>query len=391
MITYNNIWEQLCSYDNISDAIDGVLDGRKSKALVYDDIRYCRVHRDEVIKEAQKEFNEGTYDFSNYYTKEIIDGCSKKHRDIVCPRVLYNQIFHHAIVQVIEPVIRKGMYEWSCANIKYRGIIYAKERVEKFVRTHPHECKYWMKLDIHHYYPSIPHDKIYNFCKTHFTEPKMQNLLHSLIYCWDSPEGEGLGIPIGFYTSQWLANWYLQDLDHYICEQIKDVYGYTRYADDMVLFSSNKCKLRKAKELIEQFLNNKGLTLNDKWQIARFDYHDKKQDKQRGRFLDFVGYRFYRDKTTLRSGTYHRIIRKLNKQCKVKNINWYNSCQTMSYLARLKSCNMYGILSYYLQRLPMKQMIKTISRHSKQASEKARETDEIILDEIKQYGQAVRC
>lgn len=47
------------------------------------------------------------------------------------------------------------------------------------------------------------------------------------------------GVPIGNYTSQWFANFFLQDLDHYIKEELKVPY-YLRYMDDMVLFHRNK-------------------------------------------------------------------------------------------------------------------------------------------------------
>ena len=47
--------------------------------------------------------------------------------------------------------------------------------------------------------------------------------------------GPFYGIPLGFYTSQWLSNWYLQGLDHFIKEQLCAVH-YMRYMDDMVVF-----------------------------------------------------------------------------------------------------------------------------------------------------------
>lgn len=64
------------------------------------------------------------------------------------------------------------------------------------------------------------------------------------------------GLPIGNYTSQWFANFYLEDLDHYIKETLKVKY-YIRYMDDMVLFSNNKKELKKVKLAIDDFLKKK--------------------------------------------------------------------------------------------------------------------------------------
>lgn len=51
------------------------------------------------------------------------------------------------------------------------------------------------------------------------------------------------GVPIGNYLSQYFANLYLTYFDHWIKETLKVQYYY-RYADDIVLLSDSKDKLR---------------------------------------------------------------------------------------------------------------------------------------------------
>lgn len=60
-------------------------------------------------------------------------------------------------------------------------------------------------------------------------DEKMLELLFRII---DVTE---VGIPLGFYTSQWLSNWYLQGLDHFIKEQLCAVH-YMRYLASLSLF-----------------------------------------------------------------------------------------------------------------------------------------------------------
>ena len=124
----------------------------------------------------------------------------------------------------------------------------------------------------------------------------------------------------GNFTSQWFANFNLQNLDHYIKEELKVPY-YIRYMDDMVLFYRNKKELHKIKEKIEEFLKKEGLKIKENWQLFRTD----------SRPLDFLGYRFYRGYTTLRRGNFLRIRRRLKKISKKQNLDAKDAAAVISY------------------------------------------------------------
>lgn len=79
-----------------------------------------------------------------------------------------------------------------------------------------------------------------------------------------------VGYLFGNFMSQWFANFYLQDLDHFIKEKMKVKY-YLRYMDDMVLFGRNKKELHKIKHEIDEFLKPEGLKLKDNWQLFKVD------------------------------------------------------------------------------------------------------------------------
>lgn len=74
----------------------------------------------------------------------------------------------------------------------------------------------------------------------------------------------------GNFTSQWFANFYLQDLDHYIKEKLKIKY-YLRYMDDMLLFGRNKKELHKCRGLVDEYLHKEGLRLKENWQLFKTD------------------------------------------------------------------------------------------------------------------------
>lgn len=209
----------------------------------------------------------------------------EKKRTIIVPSTI-EIVVQHSVVQVLMPIFMKGMYQHSYASIPNRGAHKAKKYIEKWIRKDPRNVKYCLKMDIRHFFESIPHDILKTKLKNIIRDEKMLDILYKII---DTTEQ---GLPLGFYTSQWLANWYLQELDHYIKEQLHAKY-YVRYMDDMVIFGSNKRELHKMLEAIRDYLNEElKLEIKDNWQIFRFDYTDKKGN-HRGRDLDFMGFRFF--------------------------------------------------------------------------------------------------
>ena len=81
-------------------------------------------------------------------------------------------------------------------------------------------------------------------------------------------DSEEKGLGIGNMTSQVLAVFYLNDLDHYIKEELKIKY-YVRYQDDFLLFHPSKEHLKECFEKIKLFLEKENLMLNRKSRIYK--------------------------------------------------------------------------------------------------------------------------
>ena len=83
-----------------------------------------------------------------------------------------------------------------------------------------------------------------------------------------NPDG---GLAIGYYINQWLANFYLEELDRFIVK-LPGVKYYVRNMDDLILLGPNKKKLRKAVAAIREFLNkNLRIELKHNWQVFPVD------------------------------------------------------------------------------------------------------------------------
>ena len=147
------------------------------------------------------------------------------------------------------------------------------------------------------------------------------------------------GLPLGFYTSQWLSNWYLTPLDHYIKQHLKAKY-YMRYMDDMVIFGANKKQLHRIRKEISEYLEKElGLSLKDNWQVFRFSY--MKDGIEHGRDLDYMGFRFHRNRITLRKTIMLKASRKARKISRKEKPSIYEIRQMLSYLGWIGATDTY--------------------------------------------------
>lgn len=163
----------------------------------------------------------------------INEGTSRKVRMIEKPRYNYEQVIHHIVVSACYDIFMKGMYEFSCGSVPNRGAHYGKKYIERWIQRDKKNCKYVLKMDIRHFFESVDHDVLKAWLKKKIRDERMLYILELII------DGSEVGLPLGFYTSQWLSNFMLQPLDHFIKEQLKAVH-YIRYMDDMVVFGKNK-------------------------------------------------------------------------------------------------------------------------------------------------------
>lgn len=260
---------------------------------------------------------------------EIFEGIGKKHRDIHAPKLFPDQIVHWAIIQVIAPFLLEKFYYYSCGSLPRRGPNLVKKYLsrELAVDDKRHvkvrsKYKYCLKLDIHHYFQSIDRNIMMKVIHEHIKDPHVINVLRDIIFTDDIPEG----LPIGYYTSQWLSNLYLHKFDHWLKERLSQDFKdniYIRYVDDITIVASNKRKLKRIREEISNYLwDNLHLTL-------KHDSNDQIFDIGK-RPIDFVGFKFTYGKTTVRNRIYRNVIdseRKLNKT----KYTLHGLCSVISY------------------------------------------------------------
>ena len=132
-----------------------------------------------------------------------------------------------------------------------------KENVKFNIGTY-----YILKCDISKYFASINHDILKKKLSKRIKDKEALKIVFDVI---DSDDN---GLSIGNMTSQSLAIFYLNDLDHFIKEQLKIKY-YVRYQDDFLLFHNSKEYLKQCFIKISEFLKNEDLSLNPKSRIYK--------------------------------------------------------------------------------------------------------------------------
>lgn len=382
MKSYKFLFEKLIDADNILLAIKNSSKRKRRRH----DVAKVLSQPGEYIKRLQRIFLDGDYEIRHHKAVRIYDGNSKKERFIIQPEYIFEQIIHHAVIQVLKPILMHGMYDFSCGSIPNRGGTYGKKYLEKFIRTHNDSTiKYCLKLDIRHFYQTVDTEILKNKFRRIIKDKRM---LDVIFYILDSNKAEcdgevkNMGLPIGFYTSQWFANFFLQDFDHFIKEQLH-IKCYVRYADDIVLFASSKRELHKDFLKIQEFLKENHLEIKPNWQIFRFDYINK-AGKRIGRPLDFMGYKFYRDKTTLRRHIFLSTLRTARRIHKKDKITWYDASQMVSYMGWFKRTNTHGAYEKHVKPfVNIGRCRKVISKYNKT---KEKKENEIKLCRISKHG-----
>jgi len=351
------IYERICEIDNIKRAIMKSSKGKRDQPRVKRIISNIDFYAGEV----QKLLIDKKYVPSPYTVKVIKDVANKKTRIIHKPKYYPDQIIHWALMLQLQPIIMRGMYKYSCGSVPGRGPSFGRKAVRKWLDTDTKNTKYCLTMDISQFYPSLKNEITQQKFDRKIKDNDCLWLIKVIIYSANV-------LTMGSYTSPWFSNFALQDLDYFIKQELKAVY-YIRYVDDMNIFGRNKKELHKmARKIIEYLKENLGLDIKLNWQVFRCDYIDK-NGKRRGRSLDFLGFRFFWDKTILRKRNSLRIRRRIKKISKKHWLNSKDASAVVSYWGWIKHSNSYRFYNSYVKPFAsIRKAKKVVSWYARKAN-----------------------
>ena len=354
MKTVNNIFDSIASKENILIAIQRAARGKRKKWIV----RYTLKHADEIADKLSDELQSGSWRPNEIHRVKVInDGIQMKKREIVCPDFINEQVVHHAIMNVCGPIFQKRFYRYSCASVPGRGVEFAIKYIRKSLKDHKN-AKYFSVIDIKQFFNSIKPSKVFHAIRRIIRDKRVLVLFARILRAnkITRPDGEIIkrGTPIGLYTSPWFANLLLTALDNLI--KASGVKYYIRYNDDMLLFHSNKRKLKKVLAMAEAYINSLRLHLKRPYQI-----HMLSKVK-----VCYIGASVSRDKIILKDKVFLRARRTAARISKKLRATMYDAHKMVSYAGRFRHFDSYQAFRKYISsKVRIRQMRKIISKGAK--------------------------
>lgn len=240
-----------------------------------------------------------TYTHSEYRAFKISD---PKPRDIHKASV-QDRLLHHALYRKLYPFFDRIFIADSYSCRRNKGVHKALNRFSRFARSASRNntrTAWVLKCDIRKFFASIDQEILKTVLSSYILDTDVLWLLERVIDSFQST-GKEKGLPLGNLTSQLLVNVYMNEFDQFVKHRLKAKH-YIRYADDFVIFSSDRLWLEQRIAQIRSFLADRlKLTLHPKKvSIATF-----------ASGIDFLGWVHFPDHRLLRTSTKKRMCKAL--------------------------------------------------------------------------------
>jgi retron-type reverse transcriptase len=262
---HKHLYDNVCAFENLWLASRKARRGKRQKQSVAE----FEFALEENLLKIQSELQTETYEFGNYHQFTVYEPQER----IISAAPYRDRVVHHALCNVIEPILDKAMVYYSFACRENKGTHRAIQQAWSYVR----QKAYVLKFDIKKYFFTIDHEILFDAIKKKITDEKILALTQKILKTYSSPDEyyfsfpndtsadafRSRGLPIGNLTSQLFANYFLTPLDRFIREKLCCSH-YVRYMDDAVLFGNDKQQLHSFKKEIINFLDERRLVLHPK-------------------------------------------------------------------------------------------------------------------------------
>lgn len=257
---------QLCAWDNLRLAYHKASRGKRG----HPNVAAFEYRLEDNLLQLQAELLSQTYcpgRYDSFYVHE-------PKRRLISAAPFRDRVVHHALCNLLEPIFERSFINDSYANRIGKGTHRALDRCQEYARRFP----YVLTCDVKQFFPSIDHAVLRHMLARKITCPDTLWLIDQILasgvgvlaeaYEMAWFPGDDLlaalrprGLPIGNLTSQFWANCYLNEFDHFI-KRVLRCRGYLRFVDDFLLFAADKATLWQWREAIMGYLARLRLTLH---------------------------------------------------------------------------------------------------------------------------------
>lgn len=250
-----SIKETVADFGNLYDAMQRCANGVRWKKSI---IRYLQNGLENTEK-LREELLSGTYRIGPQVRFTVYE---PKRREVIAMRFRDRQVHQSLLQKYLAKEISRHFIHDNAAGQKGKGPDFALRRIramlEKAYRMYGNNV-YVYTYDIKSFFGSTRHDVAKAAIKKRVRDKWACQMVCNLIDSFDGDVGIGLGSDIAQYIE--LA--VLDDLDHYVKEQLH-VRFYARYMDDFVIITGGRENSRAYRAAIEHELGRIGLELHPK-------------------------------------------------------------------------------------------------------------------------------
>ena len=352
----NVLYENMISYNNILSVYKKIKNSTKNKKEVYN----YELNLNQNLLDTLFSLSKSTYVFSKY---NIFLVREPKYRLIMSESFPDKVVNHLFSKYVLSYALQSTLINSNVATRKDKGSKEAYRLFIKYTNKLIYEKKknYVLKIDISKYFYNINHNILMNMVSEKIKDERVLNMLKVILDTTDNDyinktilsvvnreiykvnklnistiEKEklikelksiplyrkGYGLPIGNMSSQILAVFFLNKVDHFIKEKLGCKY-YIRYMDDLVILGNDKEELKNVFENVSKYIESFDLNVNNKSGI--YSLSDG---------VNFLGYNFrvFNNKLIIRyrSDTIKRVYKRL------KNLKVYDNEMYLKSVASYK-------------------------------------------------------
>ena len=357
MKSFNGLYQAMIQPEEIVASIKEAAEHKTSRAEVSGVLRKVEKRATAISKQLES----GTWTPPRHQRSTLQEGSHKKQRRIAKPMFDSEQIVHHMLMRQLRPILLPRMYEYSCGSVPGYGPLYAVRAMKRWRDSYGGKKFYVAELDVKKFYDNVDTEVLKTMLHRLIRDQRYLQILDRVI------DSAAPGLPLGYYTSPWLGNWYLTALDCHIIHTLRPDH-YLRYMDNLFLFSKNKRTLHRIVQNIECFLRERlHLELNGSRQVYRFEGVSRKTGKPCGRAINALGFVIHRDRITLRKSILKRARAKANRMYRLKRCRKIDAAAMISYMGWIDHTDTYNYYRRWIRpKVNIQYCKRRISRLSKQ-------------------------
>ena len=255
----SQVKDEVCDFDNLYRAMRHCKHNVMWKDSVAGYVKNGLVN----IHKLKQSVEEGTYDLDKYTQFKVYE---PKERDIVSTRIK-DRVFQRSFCDhyFYEIMTRSFIYDNVACQVG-KGNEFGRKRLITHLQKHcrKHGLDGWvLKTDLKNFFGSTSHELALNAVTKRIDDEWATGVVDRVIRSFNQGDDPDIGMGLGSEMTQLIELAVLDDLDHFIKEQLHIV-DFVRYNDDMILIHESKEYLQECRERIREWLEKRGLTLSPK-------------------------------------------------------------------------------------------------------------------------------